>query len=68
MAIWNRHREVVEDLTGLVHHTDTGSPYTSFAFSERLIVAGVDASVGSVGDAYDKTPWPSPRSAPIRPS
>jgi putative transposase len=27
--------------------------YTSFAFTSRLIEAGVDASVGSVGDAYD---------------
>jgi putative transposase len=30
-----------------------GSQYVSFAFTERLIEAGVDASVGSVGDAYD---------------
>ena len=41
------------DLTGLVHHTDAGSQYTSFAFTQRLIDEGVDASVGSVGDAYD---------------
>jgi putative transposase len=27
--------------------------YTSFAFTKRLIEAGIDASVGSVGDAYD---------------
>jgi len=27
--------------------------YTSIAFTERLAEAGVDASVGSVGDAYD---------------
>jgi hypothetical protein len=27
--------------------------YTSFAFTQRLIDAGVNASVGSVGDAYD---------------
>jgi putative transposase len=27
--------------------------YTSIAFTERLVEAGVDASVGSVGDAYD---------------
>lgn len=29
------------------------SQYTSIAFTERLAEAGVDASVGSVGDAYD---------------
>ena len=27
--------------------------YTSFAFTQRLLQAGVDPSVGSVGDAYD---------------
>ena len=53
MAIWSRARDGLTDLTGLVHHTDAGSQYTSFAFTERLIAAGVDASVGSVGDAYD---------------
>ena len=53
MAIWARARDGVSDLTGLVHHTDAGSQYTSFAFTERLIEAGVDPSVGSVGDAYD---------------
>ena len=53
MAIWARGRQGVTDLSGLVHHTDAGSQYTSFAFTQRLIEAGVDASVGSVGDAYD---------------
>jgi putative transposase len=52
-AIWARRQQGVTDLTGLVHHTDAGSQYTSFAFTSRLITAGVDASVGSVGDAYD---------------
>lgn len=52
-AIWSRRRAGVTDLSGLVHHTDAGSQYTSFAFTQRLIEAGVDASVGSVGDAYD---------------
>ena len=52
-AVWTRQRDGVTDLTGLVHHTDAGSQYTSFAFTQRLIDHGVDASVGSVGDAYD---------------
>ena len=52
-AIWARRRDGIDDLTGLVHHTDAGSQYTSFAFTNRLIEAGVDPSVGSVGDAYD---------------
>jgi putative transposase len=53
MAIWSRTRDGVTDLSGLVHHTDAGSQYTSFAFTHRLTEAGVDPSIGSVGDAYD---------------
>jgi putative transposase len=52
-AIWTRQQAGVTDLTGLVHHTDAGAQYVSFAFAERLVEAGVDPSVGSVGDAYD---------------
>jgi putative transposase len=37
----------------MIHHHDAGSQYTSFAFTRRLLDAGVDASVGSVGDAFD---------------
>ena len=29
--------------------------YTSIAFTERLAAAGISASVGTVGDAYDNT-------------
>ena len=53
MAIWSRRQDGIDDLAGLVHHSDAGSQYTSIAFTQRLIEAGVDASVGSVGDAYD---------------
>jgi putative transposase len=52
-AIWTRQQDGVADLSGLIHHTDAGSQYVSFAFTERLVEAGVDPSVGSVGDAYD---------------
>ena len=52
-AIWTRQQAGVTDLSGLVHHTDAGSQYVSFAFTERLVEVGVDPSVGSVGDAYD---------------
>jgi putative transposase len=34
-------------------NTDAGSQYTSIAFTERLAAAGVSASIGTVGDAYD---------------
>ena len=52
-AIWTRQREGVTDLTGLTHHHDNGSQYTSIAFTERLADAGIDPSVGAVGDALD---------------
>lgn len=52
-AIWTRQREGITDLAGLVHHHDAGSQYASIAFTERLAQVGVDASVGSVGDALD---------------
>ncbi len=38
---------------GLVHHSDRGSQYTSFGFGKHLVDAGVAASMGSKGDAYD---------------
>ena len=37
----------------LVHHSDAGSQYTSYAFTQVLDDHGVLASIGSVGDAYD---------------
>jgi putative transposase len=37
----------------LVHHSDAGSQYTSFRFTQHLIDAGIDASIGTVGDALD---------------
>ena len=38
---------------GLVHHSDRGSQYISIRYTERLAEAGVEPSVGSVGDGYD---------------
>ena len=38
---------------GLVHHSDRGSQYVSIKYSERLVEAGIEPSVGSVGDSYD---------------
>jgi putative transposase len=38
---------------GLVHHSDRGSQYVSIKYSERLAQAGIEPSVGSVGDSYD---------------
>jgi transposase InsO family protein len=38
---------------GAVVHTDRGSQYTSIRYTERLAAAGLERSVGSVGDSYD---------------
>jgi putative transposase len=49
-AIWQR---TTHDNRQLVHHSDRGSQYLSIKYTERLEQAGIDLSVGSVGDAYD---------------
>ena len=38
---------------GLIHHSDRGSQYVSIRYTERLAEAGIEPSVGSVGDSYD---------------
>jgi putative transposase len=38
---------------GVIHHSDHGCQYTSWAFGKRCRDAGVRPSLGSVGDAYD---------------
>ena len=38
---------------GLVHHSDRGGQYLSIKYTERLAEAGIEPSVGSVGDSYD---------------
>ena len=47
-ALWSRSGAV-----GVVHHRDRGSQYLSIRYSERLAEAGIEPSVGSVGDSYD---------------
>ena len=37
----------------LVHHSDRGVQYLSIRYTERLAAAGIERSVGSVGDSYD---------------
>jgi putative transposase len=48
-AIWTRN---VGD-GQVIHHSDRGSNYTSFRFSQHLDDHGILASMGSVGDSYD---------------
>ncbi len=38
---------------GLVHHSDRGGQYVSIRYTERLAAAGIEPSVGSVGDSFD---------------
>ena len=47
-ALWAR-----KATAGLIHHSDRGSQYLSIRYTERLAEAGVETSVGSVGDSYD---------------
>ena len=47
MALWQRRP------SGVIHHSDQGSQYTSIEFGKRCRQAGVRPSMGSVGDAYD---------------
>jgi transposase InsO family protein len=41
------------DIDELVHHSDRGCQYLSIRYTERLLEAGVERSVGSTGDSYD---------------
>ncbi len=37
----------------LIHHSDRGVQYVSIKYTERLLNAGIEPSVGTVGDSYD---------------
>ena len=47
MALWQRRPGSV------VHHSDQGSQYTSYAFGKRCREMGVAPSMDSVGDCFD---------------
>ena len=47
MAVAQRRPE------GVIHHSDQGTQYTSIAFGSRCQAAGIQPSMGSVGDCYD---------------
>ena len=49
-ALYDR-RPVQQD--GLIHHSDRGVQYVSIRYTERLAEAGIEPSVGSVGDSYE---------------
>ena len=47
-ALWAR-----PETRQLIHHSDRGVQYVSISYTERLAEAGIEPSVGSVGDSYD---------------
>jgi putative transposase len=48
MALWRRDHSGRAVGTGLIHHSDAGSQYTSFRFTAHLLADGIDASIGTV--------------------
>lgn len=49
-ALYDRR---TEETSPLIHHSDRGVQYVSIRYTERLAEAGIEPSVGSVGDSYD---------------
>jgi transposase InsO family protein len=49
-ALYDRARAADSNL---IHHSDRGAQYLSIRYTERLAEAGIEPSVGSVGDSYD---------------
>lgn len=47
MAVYRRRPR------GVIHHSDQGTQYTSIALGLRAKEAGIELSMGSVGDCYD---------------
>jgi transposase InsO family protein len=43
----------IDDASALIHHSDRGVQYVSIRYTERLAEAGIEPSVGSIGDSYD---------------
>src|SRR6267143_408984 len=47
------HARCPSEASQLVHHSDRGSQYLAIRYMQRLAEAGIEPSVGSVGDSYD---------------
>ena len=47
------YERTVDDDGSLIHHSDRGVQYLSIRYTERLAEAGIEPSVGSVGESYD---------------
>lgn len=63
-VLYERRSQAVDRL---VSHSDRGSQYNSIRYTRRLAEAGIEPSVGSVGDSYDNAlaePPPAHRKHP----
>ncbi len=49
-ALYDRQKSETDEL---IHHSDRGVQYLSIRYAERLQEAGIEPSVGRVGDSYD---------------
>jgi putative transposase len=49
-ALHDRH---IGEQDQLIHHSDRGVQYVAIRYADRLAEAGINPSVGSVGDSYD---------------
>lgn len=47
------HDRQGDGIEGLIHHSDRGVQYVAIRYTERLGHAGIEPSVGSVGDSFD---------------
>jgi putative transposase len=52
-AVWGRGLDADPGQRRLIHHSDRGSQYTAIRFTQRLADAGIQPSMGSVGDSFD---------------
>jgi putative transposase len=52
-AIWGRGLDGDPAQRRLIHHSDRGAQYTAIRFTQRLADAGIQPSMGSVGDSFD---------------
>jgi putative transposase len=54
-AVWGRGLDGAGDPAQrrLIHHSDRGAQYTAIRFTQRLADAGIQPSMGSVGDSLD---------------
>jgi len=52
-AVWGRGLDDDPAQPRLIHHSDKGAQYTAIRFTQRLHDAGIQPSMGSVGDSFD---------------